>query len=143
MKKTKNKEAGSLGGLLLVWVIGTIAFMIYNLVVNFSNPVGWVLNILLLASLIMVIGGEGTRWLMVITGVVFGVIFLYSTMTISPYDTCLRYWRECMAAGSARDIIMERMAQGARVGGIIMTSYMFVSSVYFILSRRVKARFAK
>ena len=142
MAKAK-KQDDTINGLLLVWVIATIILMIINLIGNFSNPVGWVVNILLLIILIMVFKGKGTRWLMVITGVVFGGFFLYTAVTVDPYSMCFANWKACMAMGTARDAILLEMAQRALIGGVILSIYMFSSSIYFAMSKRVKARFGK
>lgn len=142
MAKVK-KQDDSINGLLMIWVIATILLMFFNLIGNFTNPVGWVVNILLLINLIMVFKGKGTRWLMAIIGVVFGGFFLYSAVTVTPSSMCFANWKACMAMGTARDAILLEMAQRALIGGVILSIYMFASSIYFAMSKRVKARFSK
>ncbi len=142
MAKSKKQDS-SISGWLLVWVIATILLMIFNLIGNFTNPVGWIVNILLLVVLIMVFNGKGTRWLMVIVGIIFGGIFLYSAVTVTPSSMCFTNWKACMAMGTARDEILLAMAQRALIGGVILSIYMFTSSIYFAMSKRIKARFGK
>ena len=145
MIKTE-KQDDSIKGWLLLWVIVTILLLFITIPTSFSNPdnmIGWVMNALLITSLIMVLTASGTRWIMIITGFIFGALFLYSAVTVNPSTVCVSsFWSVCAYSGPARDAIIQA-AQALMLTSIFYSVYMFASSLYFACSKRVKARFKK
>lgn len=142
-KAKQKRQDSSIDGWLLAWVIATIVIIVINVTNNFQNPIGWIMNTLLAINLIMVYKAEGSRWVMVVTGLLFGSFFLYAAMTVTPASMCLSNIQACAGLGKAGDDILMEMATRAMAGGIALSTYMFVSAAYFAMSKRVIVRFGK
>lgn len=140
-------QEGSITGWLLVWVIATIAlliFLCFSLSGDSTNPLTWAVTIATLASLIMVLCGKGARWFIIAEKMVFGVLFLYGTIALanSPYAT-LGYGLRGGLSPYVSETALNQFIQMTITIEAIITIYMFASGFYFLASKRVHARFGK
>ena len=145
LKELLNSEDSKVKGTLLAWCIFTGIMIAQGIIFGGNEFINWIHAGFLLALLIMVIKGRGSRRLIIIiTGILAIGLFWYSA-TVSweslRTNCCNADWSNCLACVSIPDYIWENEARLARIGGLIMGTYYGITALYFGFSKRAKRHF--
>lgn len=139
-KKQESKQNSPINANLIGWIIVTVVIIVM-LIGGADDTLNWAAIILLSINLIVFLA-RGTRWVMIITGIVLGIAFLGDTTNISPTDICHRVYHEnCTEAEATTNKQFLEMSQRAIARNTRVTIYMFASSAYFFFSKEVKEWF--
>lgn len=146
LKETLNSEDRKVRGILLVWCLLTGFMIAQGIILGGNEFVNWIHAGFLLALLILVIKGRGSRRLIFITTGLLTILLLESTINMTGTrlrtSYCFSDWNHCLIYYDVPDYIWENEASIRRIGGIIMASYYGATTLYFCFSKRAKRHFA-
>ena len=146
LREVLNSEDGKIKGTLLAWCILTGFMIAQGIIFGGDEFVNWIHAGCLLALLILVIKGRGSRYLIVIfTGLITVGLFVNTVNTTGSglrTTYCFADWSKCSLYYDIPDYVWENEARISRIGGAIMASYYGITALYFGLSKRAKKHFA-
>lgn len=146
LREVLNSDDGKIKGTLLAWCILTGFMIAQGIIFGGNEFVNWLHAGCLLALLILVIKGRGSRYLIfIITGLIAIGLFINAINTTGSglrTNYCFADWSRCMAYYDMPDYVWENEARIIRIGGAIMATYYGITALYFGLSKRAKRHFA-